>query len=77
VAAMNNFSSWSSPRTRFQFAAIICDELRTVMQRMELSLLAKLPSSQRSLITEGQPVVLEIVVTEAKNVEKPGQTTQE
>ena len=38
--------------------------IETVMQRLELSLLAKLPSSQRNLITEGQPVILEIVVTE-------------
>ena len=38
--------------------------IETVMQRMELSLLAKLLSSQRSLITEGQPVILEIVVIE-------------
>jgi hypothetical protein len=35
------------------------------MQREELSLLAKLPKSQASLIGEGQPVVLEIIVTEA------------
>ncbi len=42
--------------------------IETVMQRMELSLLAKLPSSQRALITEGQPVILEIVVTEAKRI---------
>ena len=40
--------------------------IETVMQRMELSFLGKLPSSQRALITEGQPVILEIVVTEAK-----------
>jgi hypothetical protein len=46
--------------------------IETVMQRMELSFLTKLPSSQRSLIAEGQPMVLEIVVTEAKNVEKAG-----
>ena len=39
------------------------------MQRMELSLLAKLPSNQRKLITEGQPVILEIVVTETENGE--------
>jgi len=44
--------------------------IETVMQRMELSLLAKLPSSQRSLITEGQPVILEILVTEAKPTDK-------
>jgi hypothetical protein len=36
------------------------------MQRMELSLLTKLPSSYRSLITEGQPVVLEIIVKDAE-----------
>jgi ferritin-like metal-binding protein YciE len=44
--------------------------IETVLQRMELSLLAKLPGSQRKLITEGQPVVLEIKVTEAKDAEK-------
>jgi hypothetical protein len=44
--------------------------IETVMQRLELSLLAKLPSSQRNLITEGQPVILEIVVTEMKSSEK-------
>jgi hypothetical protein len=41
------------------------------MQRMELSLLAKLPNNQRKLITEGQPVILEIVVAEAKALEPP------
>jgi len=40
--------------------------IETVMQRMELSLLARLPGSQRSLIMEGQPVVLEIIVKEAE-----------
>ena len=40
--------------------------IETIMQRMELSLVTKLPSSQRSLITDGQPVVLEISVKEAK-----------
>jgi hypothetical protein len=40
--------------------------IETAMQRMELSLLTKLPSSQRSLIADGQPVVTEIVVTEAR-----------
>jgi hypothetical protein len=34
------------------------------MQRMNLSLVTKLPSSQRSLIEEGQPVVLEIKIKE-------------
>ena len=45
--------------------------IETVMQRMELSLLARIPISQRNLITEGQPVILEIVVTEAKSQESP------
>ena len=40
--------------------------IETVMQRMELSLLTKLPGSQRNLIAEGQPVILEITVNEAK-----------
>src|SRR5271165_6489098 len=34
--------------------------IETTMQRLELSLVAKLPNNQQSLITEGQPVVLEI-----------------
>ena len=44
--------------------------VETAMQRMELSLLTKLPSSQRSLIADGQPVILEIVVTEAEDAQK-------
>jgi hypothetical protein len=36
------------------------------MQRMDLAQVTKLPSYQRSLIEEGQPVVLEITVEEAK-----------
>jgi hypothetical protein len=43
--------------------------IETVMQRMELSLLAKIPSSQRNLITEGQPVILDILVTEMKSTQ--------
>ena len=39
--------------------------IETTMQRMELSSLTALPGNQRSLIPDGQPVVLEIVVTEA------------
>jgi hypothetical protein len=50
--------------------------IETTMQRLELSLLAKLPGSQRSLITEGQPVVLDIVVTEAKETEKSSRKIQ-
>jgi hypothetical protein len=40
--------------------------IETTMQRLELSLLVKLPRSQWSLITEGQPVILEIVVAEVE-----------
>ena len=39
--------------------------IETTMQRMELSFLVALPSSQRALIAEGQPLVLEIAVTES------------
>jgi len=49
--------------------------IETVMQRMELSLLAKLPNNQRKLITEGQPVILEIVVTEAESQQKRVENT--
>jgi hypothetical protein len=51
--------------------------IETTMQRLELSLLAKLPSSQRNLITEGQPVILEIVVTEVNESEKRPSTESE
>jgi len=40
--------------------------IQTGMQRMELALVTKLTSSQRNLITEGQPVVWEITVKEPK-----------
>jgi hypothetical protein len=40
--------------------------IETAMQRMELSALNTLPANQRSLVADGQPVVLEIKVTEAK-----------
>ena len=51
--------------------------IETAMQRMELSLLTKLPASQRSLIADGQPVILEIVVTEMKSSVKQPQEAQE
>ena len=51
--------------------------VETAMQRMELSLLTKLPSSQRSLIVDGQPVILEIVVTEMKSSDKQPQEAKE
>jgi hypothetical protein len=43
--------------------------IEAAMQRMELSLLTKVPDSQRSVIADGQPVVLEIAVTEIKKQE--------
>jgi hypothetical protein len=49
--------------------------IETTMQRLELSLLATLPRSQRSLITEGQPLILEIVVTEINSQDKHPQDT--
>jgi hypothetical protein len=51
--------------------------IETAMQRMELSLLTKLPSSQRSLIADGQPVILEIVMTEMKSSDKQPQEAKE
>ena len=44
--------------------------IETTMQRMELSFLTALPSSQRSLMAEGQPFVVEVVVTETNDAEK-------
>jgi len=43
--------------------------LEIAMQRLELSFLGTLPSGQPSLIAEGQPLVLEIAVTELKDAE--------
>jgi hypothetical protein len=40
--------------------------IETAMQRMELSLLTALPGKQRSLVPDGQPVILEIIVTETE-----------
>jgi len=45
--------------------------IETAMQRMELSALSTLPANQRSLVPDGQPVVLEIKVTEAKEEAQP------
>jgi hypothetical protein len=39
--------------------------IHLAMQRMELGFLTKLAGSQRSLVAEGQALILEIVVTEA------------
>jgi hypothetical protein len=38
--------------------------IETAMQRMELSFLGALPASQRSLVAEGQPFIVEIIVKE-------------
>ncbi len=38
--------------------------IETAMQRMELSSLNTLPANQRSLVPDGQPVVLDILLTE-------------
>src|SRR6266446_8691578 len=38
--------------------------IETAMQRSEMSLLTTLSGKQRSLIPDGQPVIVEIVVTE-------------
>src|SRR5438034_3958059 len=43
--------------------------IETAMQRLELSFLTALSGKQRSLIPDGQPVVLEIAVKEAKDAE--------
>ena len=50
--------------------------IETAMQRMELSFLSALSANQRSLIPDGQPVILEIAVVEAKNAEKSGRENQ-
>jgi hypothetical protein len=43
--------------------------IETAMQRMELSHLACLPGSYRSLLADGQPFVREIAVQEVKDSE--------
>jgi len=44
--------------------------IETAMQRMDLSFLTKLPASQRSMITEGQPMIFEIIVNEMATQQK-------
>ena len=48
--------------------------IETAMQRSELSLLTSLSGKQRSLIPDGQPVVLEIVVTDIRALDKEAET---
>jgi hypothetical protein len=50
--------------------------IETTMQRMELSFLAALPSSQRKFIADGQPVIVEIVVKETQDLEKGARGNQ-
>ena len=50
--------------------------VETAMQRSELSLLTALSGKQRSLIPDGQPVVLEIFVTEMESKSKRGEDTR-
>lgn len=40
--------------------------IETAMQRLELSFLAALPGNQRSLVPDGQPIILKITVTDMK-----------
>ena len=47
--------------------------LETVMQRMELAFVTTIPGDRQSLTTEGQPVIVEIVVAE---VGPPNQSSQ-
>ncbi len=44
--------------------------IETAMQRMELSFLAALPGNQRALVPDGQAIVVEIAVNEAKSQER-------
>ncbi len=44
--------------------------VETAMQRMELSLLAALRGQHRSLVPEGQPLIIEIVVTESESAKR-------
>jgi len=40
--------------------------IETALQRMELAFLVALPSNQRSLVPEGQPIIREICVSECR-----------
>jgi hypothetical protein len=48
--------------------------IETAMQRMELAHLASLPANQRSLVTDGQPVIREVVIVA---LAEPGGAPQE
>jgi hypothetical protein len=44
--------------------------IETAIQRMELSFLSKVPSGQRNVIPEGQPIILEIHLLTVQNGSK-------
>jgi hypothetical protein len=44
--------------------------IETAVQRMELSYLAALPTNQRSLVPDGQPLITEIVVAESETPDR-------
>jgi hypothetical protein len=51
--------------------------IETAMQRMELASLSALSGNQRSLVPDGQPVVIEIAVTEITATDKQSQADKE
>ncbi len=51
--------------------------IETAMQRMELASLSALSGNQRSLVPDGQPVVIEIAVTEIAAIDKQPQAGKE
>lgn len=50
--------------------------IENAMQRMELSLFRAMPDSQRALIPDGQPVILEITTSEASTERNYSQSKQ-
>jgi len=53
------------------------ERVETIMQRKHLSLLKTLPSHQWSLIEAGQPFIMEIVITEKKDLSQRVEKSQE
>ena len=48
--------------------------IETAMQRMELSFVAKVSTNYQTVVTQGQPVILKVVVTEVSSM---GMRTQD
>jgi hypothetical protein len=48
--------------------------IEAAMQRMELSLITKMPDRYHALVSEGQPKICEIVVMEVQSVEPQNST---